>query len=200
MVIPMLAITGAAIDIGQAMTAEKNMQNALDAATVAVCGGGTGQQTTEEILRAYMQAELSGTKLSLAPPVDPTATPVAASNNEIELTDTAFNAADGSLNPKVKTAVPTSILKLLGINEIDINAEASVKCGAKRLELSVVLDVTGSMGDRVGGIKKIDSMKDAADDLLNIFRSNMNAGATKIGLVPFSEIRAFAGVDAADGP
>ena len=30
MVIPMLAITGAAIDIGQAITAEKNMQNALD--------------------------------------------------------------------------------------------------------------------------------------------------------------------------
>lgn len=187
MVIPMLAITGAAIDIGQAITAEKNMQNALDAATVAVCGGGTGQQTTEEILRAFMEAELSGSKLSLAPPVDPTAPPVAAGNNQIELTDTAFNAADGSLNPKVKTAVPTSILKLLGINEIAINAESTVKCGAKRLELSVVLDVTGSMGGWVSGKKKIDSMKEAASDLLNIFDKNMASGATKIGMVPFSE-------------
>ena len=187
MVIPMLAITGAAIDIGQAITAEKNMQNALDSATVAVCGGGTGQQTSEEILRAFLAAELDGTKLSLSPPADPSAPPVAAGDNEIELTDTAFDIATGSMNPKVKTTVPTSILKLIGINEIELNAESSVKCGAKRLELSVVLDVTGSMGSRVGGVKKIDSMKAAATDLLDIFERNMDAGVTKIGMVPFSE-------------
>ncbi|MBU1211797.1 MAG: hypothetical protein KJ587_11055 [Alphaproteobacteria bacterium] len=187
MVIPMLAITGAAIDIGQAITAEKNMQNALDSATVAVCGGGTGKQTSEEILRAFMAAELSGTRLSLAAPADPTATTQAGvANNEIELSDTAFNA-DGSVNPKVKTTVPTSILRLLGINKIELNAESSVKCGAKRLELSVVVDVTGSMGNRVGGTKKIDSMKAAATDLLDIFERNMDAGVTKIGMVPFSE-------------
>lgn len=186
MVIPMLAITGAAIDIGQAITAEKNMQNALDSATVAICGGGTGQQTTEEILRAFLTAELDGTNLSLAPAADPSAPPVAASNNELELSDTSA-AADGSFNPKVKTTVPTSILKLIGINEIDINAEASVMCGAKRLELSVVVDVTGSMDDRVGGVRKIDSMKAAATDLLAIFERNMSAGATRIGMVPFSE-------------
>ncbi len=187
MVIPMLAITGAAIDIGQAITAETNMQNALDSATVAVCGGGTGNQSTEEILRAFLTAELDGTKLSMAPPADPDGNTQAAGDNELELIDTEFDAATGSLNPKVKTTTPTSILRLIGINEIDLEVESSVKCGAKRLELSVVVDVTGSMDSRVNGTKKIDSMKAAATDLLNIFERNMDAGVTKIGMVPFSE-------------
>ncbi|MBU2581173.1 MAG: hypothetical protein KJ622_05615 [Alphaproteobacteria bacterium] len=184
--IPMLAITGAAIDIGKAITAEKNMQNALDAAAVAACGGGTGQQTTEEILRAFMAAELDGTGMNLAPPADPNAPVADIAEYEIELMDGDFTA-DGSLNPKVKTTIPTSILKLLGINSIDLEAQSAVKCGAKRLELSVVVDVTGSMNWYAGGRKKIDSMKDAATDLLDIFERNMDAGVTKIGLVPFSE-------------
>lgn len=187
MAIPMLAITGGAIDIGQAITAEKNLQNALDSATVAVCGGGTGQQTSEEILRSFLKAELANTQLKLQPPADPTQVAAAAGENDVELSNTAFDAATGSLSPTVKTRVPTTLLKLVGINEIEIEASSSVKCGAKRLELSVVLDVTGSMDWNAGGRKKIDSMKDAATDLLDIFERNMDAGVTKIGLVPFSE-------------
>jgi Flp pilus assembly protein TadG len=189
MAIPMLAITGGAIDIGQAITAEKNLQNALDSATVAVCGGGTGQQTSEEILRSFLKAELANTKLNLQPPVDPTQTAAtaAAGENDVELSNTAFDAATGSLSPTVKTRVPTTLLKLVGINEIEIEATSSVKCGAKRLELSLVLDVTGSMNSKVGGKKKIDSMKEAGLDVLDIFDRNLAAGVTRIALVPFSE-------------
>lgn len=187
MAIPMLAITGGAIDIGQAITAEKNLQNALDSATVAVCGGGTGQQTSEEILRSFLKAELANTKLNLQPPADPTQAAAAAGENDVELSNTAFDAATGSLSPTVKTRVPTTLLKLLGINEIEIEASSSVKCGAKRLELSLVLDVTGSMNSTVGGKKKINSMKDAAHDVLDIFDRNLDAGVTRIALVPFSE-------------
>lgn len=187
MVIPMLAMTGAAVDIGQAITAKQEIQKALDAAAVAVCGGGTGHQTSDEIMRAFMSAELTGSKRRLAPAKNPDGSQYTPGENEVELTNTSFNTADGSLNPRAKIAIPTSLLKLAGISEIEVDAESSVKCGAKRLELSVVLDVTGSMNSRVSGRKKLDSMKDAAADLLSIFQRNMDAGVTKIGLVPFSE-------------
>ncbi|MCH9806365.1 MAG: hypothetical protein K0U74_01410 [Alphaproteobacteria bacterium] len=187
MAIPMLAITGGAIDIGQAITAEKNLQNALDAATVAVCGGGTGQQSEEEILRSYLAAELANTPMELYPEQDPAQTPVPPTENEVELSNTAFDAATGSISPTVNTKVPTSLLKLVGIDGIDIEASSSVKCGAKRLELSLVLDVTGSMNSKVNGVRKINSMKDAAHDVLDIFDRNLDAGVTRIALVPFSE-------------
>lgn len=187
MLIPVLAITGAAVDMGQAITAKQTMQKALDAATVAVCGNGTGQQSPEEIIRSFLAAELDGKKQSLAPATNPDGSKYSPGENEIEIRDTAFNSADGSMNPKATVRVPTTLLKLVGISDIELNAESGVKCGAKRLELSVVVDVTGSMDWTVNGKKKIASMKEAATDLLDIFERNMDAGVTKIGMVPFSE-------------
>ncbi|MEQ8823661.1 MAG: pilus assembly protein TadG-related protein [Filomicrobium sp.] len=187
MAVPMLAVTGGAIDIGQAMSAQKNLQNALDAASVAVCVGGAGSQSSDEILRAYLNAELENSKMSLLPPPEPGAPEVGANPNEVQLSNTQFDPSSGTLEPSVKTTTPTTLLKLLGINDIDVEASSSVKCGAKRLELSLVLDVTGSMNSKVGGKKKIDSMKDAGLDVLNIFDRNLAVGATRIALVPFSE-------------
>ena len=42
------------------------------------------------------------------------------------------------------------------------------------------------MNDSVGGKKKIDSMKEASLDVVNIFKRNLTAGATRIALVPFA--------------
>ncbi len=187
MVVPMLAITGGAIDIGQAITAEKTLQNALDAATVAACGGGTGEQTTEEILRAFLAAELADSRMGLKPPAQDGNASTNIEANEVELSNTEFDKESGTLSPTVKSKVPTTLLKLVNINSIDVEATSSVKCGAKRLELSLVLDITGSMGSTVRGKKKIDSMKEAGLDVLDIFDRNLKVGATRIALVPFSE-------------
>jgi Putative Flp pilus-assembly TadE/G-like len=184
MAIPMLAISGAAIDIGQAISAQQELQKALDTAAVAVCSVG-GQQNAEDVLRAYLGAELEKSKLNVASKEG--AQGPSVSPYEVVLEGTAFNTAEGSFNPTAKATIPTSLLKLIGIQDIDIAASTGVKCGAKRLELSVVVDVTGSMDWYAGDMRKIDGLKLAATDMLDIFRNNMNAGVTKIGLVPFSE-------------
>ncbi len=187
MAIPMMAITGGSIDIGQAINAQRQLQNAIDTAAVAVCTAGDGEQTPEQIIRAYLGSELENTKMSMEEPLDGTQAPPELKVEEVRLENAQFNAADGSISPKVTSKAPTTLLKLLQIDEIDIEAETSVKCGAKRLELSLVLDVTGSMDSWAGGRKKIDSMKDAGLDVLDIFDRNLDAGVTRIALVPFSE-------------
>ena len=108
MVIPMLAITGGAIDMSQAVSAKSKLQNALDAATVAVCGGGTGQQSTEEIIRSYLSTELGNSGLTLRPAAQAGQPPVTASNNEIELQNATLEP-DGSVTPKLTVTVPTKI-------------------------------------------------------------------------------------------
>ncbi|MCH9806364.1 MAG: pilus assembly protein [Alphaproteobacteria bacterium] len=184
--IPALTAIAGALDMAGAYSTTSKLQNALDAATVASCGGGTGSQTTEEIVRAFLSAKLNGGQLTLlpAPPDGQTApTPKA---NELLLENAEINPADGSVAPSLSTKFPTRLLKLIGIDDIDIGVSSMVICGSKRLELSLVLDVTGSMGDSVAGKTKIASMKEAAIDVLDIFDRNMTSGATRIALVPFS--------------
>jgi putative Flp pilus-assembly TadE/G-like protein len=185
MLVPILAIMGGAIDIGQAISAKRDMQNALDASAVAVCGGGTGKQTSEEILRAYLAAQFEGARMQLGSSGSGDLDGNSA-KHQVKLENPKINPSDGSVSPSLSTSVPTSILKLIGIDEIDVKVASSVKCGAKRLELSLVLDVTGSMNGSVRGKKKIDSLKDAGLDVLKIFERNMDAGVTRIALVPFA--------------
>lgn len=184
--IPMMAITGGAVDIGQAITQQSDLQKALDSAAVAVCSAGSGTQTPDEVMRAFLAAQFASSQLNLNPPVPAGQQPPSLNVHDVELENTGL-APDGSFSPRLRSLAPTSLLKLVGINQIDLEAETSVKCGAKRLELSLVLDVTGSMNNSVGGKKKIDSMKEASHDVVDIFERNLDAGATRIALVPFSE-------------
>lgn len=180
--IPMLAITGAAIDIGQAITVEKSLQSAIDAAALAVCSA-SPDENPEDVVKAFLAASLSGSKLELN---DGTATP-SAGKVPVTLEQVGFNANENSVNPIAKANMPTTLLNLSGISEIDISARAKVGCGAKKLELSMVMDVTGSMDRYAGGKKKIDALKDASIEVISVFERNITAGATRVALVPFSE-------------
>lgn len=182
MVLPMLAITGAAIDIGQAITAEKVLQSAVDSAALAVCSA-SPDEDPNAVVASFLAAGLEGSNLEL---VDGS-TSAGAGKVPVTLDQVGFNADENSVNPKATANMPTSLLRLSGIANIDVHAKAKVQCGAKDLELSMVLDVTGSMNNYAGGKRKIDSMKDAGLDVISVFERNMTAGATRIALVPFSE-------------
>ncbi len=59
--------------------------------------------------------------------------------------------------------------------------------GSGRIELALVLDVTGSMGGYSGGKKKIDSLKDATENLLQVmYGDDASSEYVKIGVVPFN--------------
>ncbi|MBU2580560.1 MAG: hypothetical protein KJ622_02430 [Alphaproteobacteria bacterium] len=182
MVIPMLAITGAAIDIGQAITAEKVLQNAVDSAALAVCSA-SPDESPDDVVKAFLAAGLEGSKLELG---DGTSTP-SSGKISVQLEQVGFSAEENSVNPIAKATVPTSLLKLSGIPEIDIMARTKVGCGAKDLELSMVMDVTGSMNSYAGGKRKIESLREASNEVISIFERNITAGATRVALVPFSE-------------
>ncbi len=181
----MFTSIGGAVDVGQAVSTRMKMQQALDAATVAVCT--RGNRDAEDVLRAYLAEQLGKFGKTLqAEPAEGQTAPL-PTGNEVQLINAEFDPVTGAIKPTLATVQDTNILKLVGIDQIDIQAISNVKCGSKRLELSLVMDVTGSMDDKVSGVRKIDSLKEAANDVLDIFQYNIDAGATKIALVPFSE-------------
>lgn len=188
-----MILAGVSMEYGRAVSHKQELQQALDAATLAVCQRGTRSAT--EALTAHINASLenSGKK-------------VGDGEDDIKLTN-AEPDAQGVVNPTLTSTLQTPMLEFPLFSWLDmdsqsgltVNAEAAVACGSRRLELSLMLDVTGSMcwpGAQDTGVyscdanstgNKLESMKKAVDDVLDIFGNNMAAGKAKIGVVPFSE-------------
>ncbi|MEO1205951.1 MAG: pilus assembly protein TadG-related protein [Pseudomonadota bacterium] len=179
--VPVMAITGAAMDYGQAVSQKFELQKKLDAATTAVCTRGT--RGAEEVLRDHLNSAL----LSMGKTLSDEDNVEAVGSDQVVLLNPNFDPVTNVIKPTLLTSSDTITLDFLGIDKLEIDVSAGVACGSKRLELAVMMDTTGSMGSWAGGQRKLDSMKYAGNDLIDIFKSNMEAGATRIALVPFAE-------------
>ncbi|WDI31165.1 pilus assembly protein TadG-related protein [Hyphococcus flavus] len=84
--------------------------------------------------------------------------------------------------------IDTYLLGVAGIKNLNIDKCVEItKQGSGRVELALVLDVTGSMDNKIDGVKKIESLKDAVDTLLDVLYGSAESSENiKIGVVPFN--------------
>ena len=82
----------------------------------------------------------------------------------------------------------THLLRVAGISKLDVdNCVEITKQGSGKIELALVLDITGSMDNTIGGTKKIDSLKDAVEEMLDVmYGTDATSSNIKIGVVPFN--------------
>ena len=177
MAIPMLGVVGAAIDFGQAQSKASVLQSALDASVVSAIREyrDTGNASSAaNRLRNHFSSELSGSGMTLG--AEPAEGETASNGpNEVLLENVGINTASQSVSPKASVNVPTSILKLIGIDSIDLEVSSAATMAGKALELTMVLDVTGSMCPN-GNCTKLNDMKTAAKDLLDIVMPDLDGG------------------------
>ncbi len=84
----------------------------------------------------------------------------------------------------------TFLLGVAGIYELNIDKCVEITPqGSGRIELAMVLDVTGSMGwNDSGGTRKMDSLETAVTALLDVlFEEETESNKVKIGVVPFNQ-------------
>lgn len=179
--IMLVAAVGVAVDIGRGQVAQSKLQASLDAAGLAA-GAMVGQTLDSDDLKPeaekYLRSNFAGET------IDATIT-----NFELELAD------DQSVVTLDATAtLPTTFMRVFGQQKIDVAARSEITRETKGLEVAVVLDVTGSMDDPVGGSgagstdKKIAVLRTAAKDLINIlFGTNSSVPDLWVGVVPFSQ-------------
>jgi len=102
-----------------------------------------------------------------------------------------FNLAnDAVIATCVTGKLDTFLLGVAGIHELDIDKCVEITPqGAGRIEVALVLDVTGSMGWNDGnGVKKITSLRTAVTALLDVlFEGNATSNNVKVGVVPFNQ-------------
>jgi hypothetical protein len=101
------------------------------------------------------------------------------------------NRNANSVAVEVNADMPTAFAQLAGYDLFEISKVATAIFQSKKIEVAMVLDITGSMCEPASSPctrgPKIDGLKDATRDLINaLAASNNDPGAIRVGVVPYS--------------
>ncbi len=164
-IIPIVGAVGAAIDYSRANSAKADMQAALDSTALKLAKDGTTLSSTE------MQA--SATSYFNAIFHRPEAQNVAVTPTISGSTLTVSGSA----------TISTTVMGVLGFKQLNISGSSTVTWGANKLELSLVLDNTGSMLEN----GKMPALISASHQLLSTLqKAAKNPGDVKVAIIPFT--------------
>lgn len=171
----MIMAVGGAIDFARTANVDARIQNALDSAVLAatkeLSDGSIDERDVDDVAQRYFEANLDAL-VGGGPNVT-------ASNLNFKI-DRAANIVEAT----VDAAVETSFLKVAGFDSITTSAVSSALYNPLTIELSLVLDVTGSMEGQ-----KLRDLKTAAKSLVNqLLPENQPARREKvrIAIVPYA--------------
>jgi Flp pilus assembly protein TadG len=165
-IIPVLLAAGSAIDYMRFNDARTSVQSALDGAALAAAL--PAEKTDDE--RIAIAQDFFRNNLSYRRP----------DGSDIEV-DVTINA--DTVAAAVSTEVPTSFMRLAGIETMALNEITEVMRPFEgTAEVVLVLDYSGSMNRN----RKYQDMSAAATSMVNSLDSALEDGKLKVGLVPFS--------------
>jgi Flp pilus assembly protein TadG len=180
--LPMFLATGAAVDMMRASREQAAFYGSVDAAALAIAGDdksatigldaatlATNKTYLEALAKKYILADYRG---------DTGQAPVISTN---------VTVTGQSVVLKSSLTFPTTIMSLAGVSSMTINASSTIKKAMRPIELTMVMDTTGSMNS--GG--KIAGAKSAAHTLLNTIYAGTAAATPRseflrVSLVPFA--------------
>jgi Flp pilus assembly protein TadG len=167
-IIPLFAVIGLAIDGGRGYMLKSKLSYAIDAAGLA---GGRSFDTDlrEEDIAMFFEANFpSGYMGSVLDPGNPVVT---------------FDDEENTITIEARATIPTRFMNVAGVHEMQVAARTVIRRELQGMELVLVMDNTGSM--RSGG--KIDAMKDAATNLIDIlYGSRDEVDDFYVSLVPYA--------------
>ena len=195
MLIPMAAMIGLAVDFGRVYAVNSSTQGALDAAALAA-GRAAQVEQTDTLNKASAAATAF---FNQAKPKNVVSSTLQFSPNSAETAFTVtatswvrtpfLGALDFIIKKNAQSGAPTvcsgsyfNCVKLTTTSTAELKAGGD---GGSNIEVSMMLDVTGSM---CSPCSKIDAAKDAAKDLVDIVIWNDQSQYTsRIALAPFAE-------------
>lgn len=170
----LILMTVGGVDIHRASTVRVNLQDALDAATLAAARSSyTDNADINRVGLAALQANLAAY---------PNVTLLTADTSFILNSDQVVVA---NARANVKTLVANIFLPPYGQfmdDYLPVGAHSEVNRSSKNLEVALVLDVTGSMAGQ-----KLTDLKRAADDLIDMVVQPLQTPYySKMSIVPYS--------------
>ena len=164
--VPLIGLLGGAVDLMRHSRHEVQIQNAMDAAALALTKRGAANDAdADRFVNDYISAVVPATDRMLE--VDP------------------FDATKTETGYMVRATgmMQTAFMPVVGIQALPINLESEVSMSTQRYEVALALDNTGSMLER----GKIGALKEAANHLIDTLSEKPGAeDLVKMALVPFA--------------
>ncbi|EEE47606.2 TadE/TadG family type IV pilus assembly protein [Roseibium alexandrii] len=164
--VPLMLITIGSLDVVRMTTAQAKLQSTLDSATLAAASL-SNTADIEDTVDEYIQANLPDTapwttlKLTMG-----------------DVTD-SLNAKSVEITATVD--IEMTILKLAGIDKTSVLASSVAQQAAQNIEVSVVLDISSSMGG-----SKITSLREAAKGFIDtMLKEDEDKEYTSLSIIPF---------------
>jgi Flp pilus assembly protein TadG len=99
----------------------------------------------------------------------------------------AFNSTSDTVTVSGSAVLPTYFMHLLGNDTVTVSASTEVTRRTVFMDVVVSIDVSGSMGDYIGGTKKITAATDATRTLVDtLFGASETKDLLKMGLVTWN--------------
>jgi len=167
MVVPLCACTGLAIDGGRAFLARFELASALDAAALAVGSIPEDQDADlDEVARKFVEMNF---KTAHDEPI------------ALELVD--LGGEDEALLLRGSVQINTFFMPIIGQSYVTIEAESEVRRGGANVEVTLALDVTGSMGgSRITALRA--ASKTLIDEVVSVAQTPFYS---KVAVVPWSQ-------------
>jgi Flp pilus assembly protein TadG len=165
MIVPLTMVGGFSVDLARAHEGRAKLQDAVDAAALALAHqpAGTPLTTLTAQAQTWINGDLHDT--DLAKPVN------------VNITQ-----SNGQLILVANTTESALVSGLVGLTTMAVTANSTVKWGLAHVEVALVLDNTGSMAGT-----KIQTLTSAAQTLVTTLMSQAGSDPTavKISVVPF---------------
>ena len=173
MSISLMLLMGLAIDTARFYDLSNRVQASLDAASLAGAKLLIDETLTDADIKAraqaYFDSAIANTGVKIA---------------QILPLDVDVDRVNSTVESRGVIKVTSLFGRLADLPSLNtINRTSKVANSVKRIELSMVLDITGSMAPA----GKIDALKVAAKDMIDsLYSSNPEAGIVKAALVPYA--------------
>ncbi|CAN7284338.1 pilus assembly protein TadG-related protein [Phenylobacterium sp. LjRoot225] len=175
-IIPLTVASLGAVDLTRTIAARVELQDALDAAALA-----TGRSDSQDAAQLQALGERI-LKLNLS------------GASDFTLTSAVFTiGANNQIVASAKATFQPMLTSFSGGGPVDLAASTEVMRANSILEIAMVLDNTGSMGDTLGsGGSKLSYLKTAAssfiDTMAKASKQSTISNSIQISLVPFSNM------------
>jgi Flp pilus assembly protein TadG len=165
--LPIIAFVGAAVDYSRANSVKAAMQSALDSTALMISKEASTDTSTQ------LQTNATNYFKALFTRTEATNVQITATYNPTSATAMLLNAT---------ASVPTYLLGIIGIHNIDLDLTSTSKWGETRLRVALVLDNTGSMAQN----GKMTALIAATKSLLGQLQAAASVnGDVYVSIVPF---------------
>lgn len=167
MLLPMLVLAGGATDIARYEMYRVQLQDGVDRAVLAAASL-TQDETVENTAAEYLK----------------TVTFIDHVDLDYDY-EAVLNAR--SVTITASYAMPTSFLPLIGIDTLPMVATATAQEHKQNLEISLILDISGSMVGKDGRtVSRIGLLRPAAKQFIDAMVTSETAPYTSISIIPFA--------------